>query len=284
MSDTVLPATDTPVVDTPEVETPKVDNAPVEKKKYKVKVDGAESEVDEDELLRGYQTRKASAKHLEEAAAIRKQAENFLELLKTNPRKVLSHPTLGHDLRKFAEEILGEALEDELMEPSARELKQLKQQLKEREEKEAAQKAYAEEQIRNELKVKYTEHYQNEILKTLEAADLPKTPETVKRMAYYMHQGLSRSMDLKPSDVVDLVKEDYMVAIKSLFGSVDGEKLMELLGEDVTSKIRKVDVSRVKNNPLNQVRTPEKQAPSKDRGKVKPKRDLDTFMRSLKKA
>jgi hypothetical protein len=48
-----------------------------EKKFYKVKVNGEEIEVDEEELTRGYQIRKASDRAFQEAAEMRKKAEAF---------------------------------------------------------------------------------------------------------------------------------------------------------------------------------------------------------------
>lgn len=274
MSD-VVPVVEVPAVEeTPVVETPQV-------KKYKVKIDGQESEVEENELIAGYQTRKASAKHMEEAAALRKQSEQFIAMLKKDPLKILSHPALGHDLRKLAEEYLGGVLEDELLDPTAKELKQLKQKMSEAEEKTKAEKEEAEAQINAELKGRFTEHYNTSILKVLETSGLPKTSDTVKRMAYYLHQGLLHKMDLKPEDVVDLVKEDYLTTIKELFGAADAEKLTELLGDDVIKKVRKADIEKMKKNPMNEVRTPEKQGAPRGE-KKKEGKDATKFFRSLR--
>ena len=83
---------------------------------FKVKINGEDIEVSEEELKAGYQTRKASDEKFREAAMSKKQAEEFINLLRTNPRKVLSNPNLGIDVRKFAEEYLVEQMEDEMME------------------------------------------------------------------------------------------------------------------------------------------------------------------------
>ena len=62
-----------------------------------------------------------------------------------------------------------------------------------------------------------------------------------------MHQSLKRGYDLSAGDVAELVKQDYINEQKALFGSLDGEMLLKLLGEDVANKIRKHDVSKIKN-------------------------------------
>ena len=61
-----------------------------------------------------------------------------------------------------------------------------------------------------------------------------------------MHQSLQRGYDLKASDVVHLVREDYQEDQKALYGSLDGDKLVEILGKDITDKIRKHGLSRRK--------------------------------------
>ena len=100
-----------------------------QKRLYRVKIDGQEMEVDESELLAGYQRAKAANKRFEEAAKQRKQAEHFLKLLRTDPVKVLQHPEVGHDVRQLAEDYLAEIIKKEKMSPEEREKAELKEKL-----------------------------------------------------------------------------------------------------------------------------------------------------------
>lgn len=217
-------------------------NAP---KLYTVKVNGEDVQVTEEELIGSYQVRKASDAKFQEAAAARKQAEEFIHLLKTDPRKVLTNPTLGLDVRKFAEDFLVEQLQEEMMDPKDRELMQARKQLEEYENEKKRKEQEAQEAEALELRNKYTEEYQTSIVDALSSSGLPKTEHTVKRMAYYMHQGLKRGYNLGAGDVVDLVKQDYINEQKSMYGQLDGDSLVELLGPEVADKIRKHDVSKV---------------------------------------
>lgn len=217
------------------------------KRMFKVKVNGADVEVSEDELVSGYQTRKASDEKFREAAMSRKQAEEFIHLLKTNPKKVLTDPNLGVDFRKLAEEYLVEQMQEEMMEPQERELRDAKRRLQEYEEVEKSKQKEAEEVRKSELRQKYAQDYQNQILGALQTSGLPKTEHTVKRMAYYMHESMKRGMSLGPVDVVDLVKQDYINDTKSLYGGLDADALMSILGDDIASKIRKHDVAKFKS-------------------------------------
>lgn len=222
-----------------------------EPKMYTVKVNGEELQVTEEELLQGYQTRKAADDKFREAAMTRKQAEEFINLLKTDPKKVLTNPSLGLDFRQLAEEFLVEQLEEEAMDPKDRELRDAKRKL---EEYEAEKKRKAQEQEAAqaaELREKYTAEYQESIIDSLQSSGLPKTEHTVKRMAYYLHQGLQRGYNLKAADVVDLVKNDYIQEQKTLFSGLDGDELVNFLGDEVANKLRNHKVSQItqKNPP-----------------------------------
>lgn len=227
-------------------------------RKFIVKVNGQEQEVTEDELIQGYQTRKASDEKFREAAMSKKQAEEFINLLRTNPRKVLTNPDLGIDMRKLAEEYLVEQMEEEMMDPKDKELRDAKRQLQEIEDEKKRKAKEEEESQAVQLKEKYSQEYSSQIVDALQSSGLPKSEHTVKRMAYYMHQGLQRGYNLSAKDVVGLVKQDYIDEQKSLFGQLDGDMLVQLLGDDVANKIRKYDVGRVKSTEK-QLKTPDKQ-------------------------
>lgn len=239
-----------------------VETQAIETKKYKVKdEDGTEIEVDEETLLRDYQIRKASDKKFREAAMMRKQAEDFIHLLKTDPRKVLSNPSLGLDLRRFAEEYLVEQLEEEMLDPKEKEFRKYKKMVEDQQAKEKAEKDKQDQERAEALRAKYTEDYSKQIVEALNTSGLPKSEHTVKRMAYYMHEGLKNGIDLKAKDIVDLVRQDYLNEQKSLIGGLDADALIQILGEETANKIRKWDVSRVKAQTKTAV-TPQNQAPS----------------------
>lgn len=230
------------------------ENAPVEQpddgsgiRKFKVKVNGQEVEVDENELIQGYQTRKASDEKFREAAMSRKQAEEFINLLRTDPVKVLSNPKLGIDFRNLAEEYLANQLEEEMLDPQEKELREYKRKLKEYEDQKKEQEKAQEQAQAEELRKHYTEQYTKDFTDALESSGLPRTNHTLKRMAYYMHQGAKRGMNIKPAQVTELVKQDYINEQKELFGSLDSEMLVQLLGDDVANKIRKHDIAKLKN-------------------------------------
>lgn len=215
------------------------------KRKLKVKIDGEMHEVDEDEVISDYGKGKAADKKFQEAAALRKEAVAFIEALKKDPISVLTNPKLGVNMREVAESYLLAQLEDEMMDPRDKELRDLKKEKMTREQMEAEAKRQAEEAEIQALTDNYRAEYEKSFQACLEASGLPKTPHTVKRLAFYMNEGMKRGMDLKPDDVVGLVKDEYIEEQKSLFSGLDGENLLKLLGDDLAKKIRKYDTSRV---------------------------------------
>lgn len=215
-------------------------------KKYKVKIDGAESEVDEQELIRGYQLRKVSDSRLQEAMQARKQSEEFVRLLKDNPIQLLSDPRIGVDIKKLAEDFLLEEIKKEQMSPDQRELSEAKKKLQKYEQ---WQKQQEEEQIKQkdaQLVEHYQKSYQTEIIDALETSGLPKTQATVNRMIYYMSQALQNGYEMGAKDVVDIVKKDYMQETKDLYANMPEDKLYELLGDDLAKKVVKADLNRLK--------------------------------------
>ena len=80
---------------------------------------------------------------------------------------------------------------------------------------------------------------------------LPKTPQTLKRVAELMHSALKKGYELDVATAVDMVRESYQNDMMELYGKLDGDKLVGLLGEDLAKKIRMYDLQRLKakHNP-----------------------------------
>lgn len=211
---------------------------------YKVMVDGQEMEVDEDELKRGYAHNKAAAKRMEEAAMTRKEAEAVLRLFHDDPK--MAFKMLGKDARQFAEQLINEELQEALLSPQERELREYKKQLSQYQQAEKqAREQYEREQQEAEM-ARYTEQIQNEIVQTLESSGLPKTERTIGRIAYYMQAALHAGYkDVRPSDVIEYVKKDYQADLKSLLGGLSEEQIEMFLEADVVRKIAKSTVKKV---------------------------------------
>jgi hypothetical protein len=263
-----------PIVDakTPQVNTPQsgdVKDAAAEvMRKHKVKVDGAELEVDEDELKRGYSHQKAASKLMQEAQRSRKQAETFISMMKDKGKLFEAIQQLGHDPRKLAEEYLAAQLEEEVMDPKDRELKTLRSKL----EREEQTKAEAEKErlgkINAALTAKYAKEYETQFIEALKTTQLPPTKETVAQIAGYIKRAAEIKIKMTPEEAALLVKDDLQRSVTSVISQTDGDTLIKLLGEETANKIRKWDTSRAKD-PNQGLKNTDHANPKREKREVK---------------
>jgi hypothetical protein len=221
-------------------------------RKLKLKVNGKEMELDESEVVRRAQLASAADERFREAAEMRKSAEQFFQTLINDPKSVLLHPELRDKInfRALAEEYLGSELKRELMSPEERELHEVREWRKQQEEQqqrtqqEQMTKAQQEEMTR--LQQRAAQEYDRKISDVLAESNLPKNAYTVKRVAELLHGALTKGYDLDVQTAVDMVREGYMSDVQALVGGLDGEALLKLLGDDITKKLRKHDLARIK--------------------------------------
>jgi hypothetical protein len=180
-------------------------------KPYKIKVNGREMDVSLEELKVMAQRATGAQKKFDEAARIRTQSETLIKLLRENPLKILQNPNLGIDFKKIATD-------------------------------------YLFQEIQEQVKF-YNEKFDREISAALQTANLPKTPNTIKRVAYYLSEGLKRGHELKAADVMGLVRSDYIKDFTDLFSLADGESLAKILGEESLKKIREHELKKVQSPP-----------------------------------
>lgn len=242
-------------------------------RKYKVKVDGAELEVDENELLRGYSHQKAANKILQEGKAARKQAEQFISMMRDPESFYEVAKKLGHDPRGLAEKYLVQQLEEEMLDPREKELRDARKKLKAIEDMERQQKEAIEKQRVEEMKQRYVKDYQTQFIAALQESQLPPTKAMVAEMAKYISRSAKIGFKMEPSEAAQLVKEDIQKAQISLIGNADGETLLKLLGDDVAAKILQARGSKVKQTPFS---TPPVQGERKEvqptiKGRMTPK-------------
>lgn len=233
-------------------------------RKHKLKVDGEEIEVDEEELKRGYSHQRAANKILQEGKLARKQAEEFISMMKDPEKFYDTAKKLGHDPRLLSEKYLASQLEDELMDPRDKELRDAKTKLKQIEDMERMQKEQVEKQRNEALKAKFAKDYSDQFVAALQESGLPPTKPMVAEMAKYIARSAEIGFKMTAAEAAQLVKEDVQQSYQRLVGGLEGDTLLKLLGEDVANKLRKADTSRLKNPEAN-LRTPEQQGERKVR-------------------
>ena len=251
------PAGTPPATGAPVDQKPPEGATAAEKRAWKLAINGKEQELDvsgiefkdpklEEKFKKLVQKGLGADEKFQHSAKTEKMLESFVHLLKTDPWKALSHPMIGHDARKIAEQYLAKQLEFERMDPRDREIAEHKLKLQEAEDKLKSEREEREAQQKETLTKHYSEEYSKDILTTLKTSGLPQSPRTVQRIAHYMFEGLKRGVELKATDVIDIVRQDYMDDIKALFGGLDEDALLGIVGDDVAGKIRNAELKRLK--------------------------------------
>ena len=253
-------------------EPPKVPEPP---RRHKVKVDAEEIEVDEDELKRGYAHAKAANKRFEEGAKFRKQAEDFVETLRADPLSILTNPKLGINFKDIAIKFLAEDIKKETNpEGWAKEQEDqtLRQKAKAYEDWQAKQAEDSRNAELNHLEQHYAKEYDIKLTEVLNGSGLPKTTGVVKRAAELMQIAVQKGYEPDLPAIIRHIREEYQGDIKALIGSLSGQEMIALFGEDTANKIRKADLARLRGpQPKAEASEDKPEAPRRNRNE-RPKR------------
>jgi hypothetical protein len=233
----------------PKAETPPAPEPP--KRFRKLKVNGQETEVDEESLIlagmRAEQKERAASERWAQAQKAQAQVEAFQKAWDSDPVAALDQ--LGPKAREAAEKFLMRELQREQMDPRERAV--LEERAK-REELEARFKAQEDEKAQAEMQRQqqhYVQQLDVEFAEVMKSANLPKTTESVRLLAQEAMQ--LTEMGIPPTRenlqaVVPLVQEKISKMASSVMSQMDGPGLLKWLGPDIRKRIREAEVAAVK--------------------------------------
>lgn len=214
---------------------------------HKVKVNGQEIDVSTEELKRGYMHRQAADRLYNEAKQKEIKLNQLVSYLQ-DPDKapdVLRH--FGHDINKLAESIIYGAIQEDLLTPEEKQLKEERLEF-ERTRKELKaykdielQKQKAQERERVEkLALTRQGELKAEFIKAIDQLNLPNSNETIKEMATYIHEAANLKQPYKMSaiEAAQLVLEDMQSRNNRLLGTAEGEDLLKALGPETLKKVQ----------------------------------------------
>lgn len=251
-------------------------------RKLKLKVDGREFEEeidldDNDNLTKQFQLAKVAQKRMSESSQLEKEVRSFIEELRKNPRKVLADPSIGIDVKQLAAQIIEEEIENSKKSPEQIEREKLENELKAMRSEREKEKEEGKRQEFERLQAQEFERYDLLMTQALEKSDLPKSPYIVKKMADYMLLGLQNNIEVSPTDVVPLVREEMMEDLKEMFAVMPEEVIEKIVGKDVINKIRKKSIAKAKQAP-----TTTTKSLAKDTGQSSPKETAKVDKKTFK--
>lgn len=241
----------------PEVEAaPPVVEAKVEapksnKQKYQLKVDGQNEELELDldnkeEIQKHLQLSRAAQKRMQETADYKKQVAQFFDVLKSDPRRILSDPKLGIDIKALANSIINEEIEDLQKSPETRERDKALKELETIKKQIEDDKKSREEQEFARLQEQASVQLDRDITAALASEGMPKNARAIKYTAEALMLALQNDIDLSAADVMPMIKKQMLQEYQELIGSLPEDALEDFIGKDVIGKVRKRSIKNMK--------------------------------------
>ena len=246
-----------------------VEPTPQEKKRIsslKIKFNGKETdeklpfEIDEEHsewMRKQIQMSKLAASKGQEYSNLEKETnalkadiQAFFQELKSNPKKALSNPMFGVDIKNFAAQVLEDELAEQEKSPEQREKEKLQARLTELEEERKKEKEAAENaQYQATLERAY-EKYDNALESTLQKnTDLPQTPYIVEKMTKYMAFMVEEGYEPDMEIIAEQVRTEMNSDIKHLLSILPADQVEKILGKEVLTKLRTNRLAKAKVAP-----------------------------------
>lgn len=233
------------------------------KKVYKLNVNGKEVEYDasdENKLKNDLQRVFGIEEKARTTAQKADMADKLVEMMQSDPRGFEKQcQKAGIDFEKLAVDILWNRQRLNSMTPEQRELEEYK-------EKEAVAKAEKERQEAdakvaegNRKTQEWAQKFEEACTKALTENKVPKTRLSLALIAQYVDAGLKDKKDYTVEQVLPYVQRDLKEIHLSTMGKLEGDELLEYLGETLSNKVAKARVDRYKRTTAS---TPVEKKPS----------------------
>lgn len=224
-------------------------------KSLKLKIDGQEYdetlpfEIEDDPekvdwMRKNLQMSKVAQKRMQSEAQLQKEVRAFVEELRKNPRKVLSDPNIGVDLKEIAKQIIEEEIANSQKSPEQLEREKLEAELKAIRSEREKEKEEAKARELERLQQQELERYDNQITNALSKSTLPKSPYVVKKMADYMLLALENNVDLSADEIIPVVEQEIKDELKQMFAALPEDAIESIVGKDVITKVRKKSIAK----------------------------------------
>jgi hypothetical protein len=196
-------------------------------------------------IQKAFQMEKAAQEAMAKSASSQKQIaqmeaemDQFLQMLKNDPMKILSNPALGLKLEDMADKILAQKIEEASKSPEQIELEKARAQLAEYEKKIHEEKQARETAQRQKLEADAEAHIQSEIIAAIDEGSLPKSPYIINKMAQLASIAFENGVDVSMKDLAPIVKNMYKRDMKEMMGNMKDDEIEELVSPDRVKAIR----------------------------------------------
>lgn len=254
-SNSVVPASVTKAASTPPAqksESPRQKHESTEEsqkpqpKRFKVKVDGHESEVDETELVNSYQKAKAADKRFQEAAQKAKQAEQIMSALESGDIKFIEQKLGKAKAKALFEDYLIQDLEYEALSPTEKRARELELENKTLKQQQEEEKKRVQDQEKQKYLQKAHEEIDNEVHQALSELGMKPTPRLAVRIVDEMIARLEAKGEAIPAkDASARALKGLQSDISEYLPTLTLEQLQQIIPPKVIDMLREGEVNRV---------------------------------------
>jgi hypothetical protein len=221
------------------------------RRKYKLKVDGAEQELELSDVEVSTRLQKALAaeKRMAQAAETQKAFKAFQEAFKSDPFEAAKHLHPDMDLDALAEKRLIERFQQEELQkqdPAAYERAQLQKQLDEYKSKEQKAQEAAKAKAQADHDAKVGQEMERDFMQALELSGLPKDRQYLRMMAEVADTALDNDIELSPAQMAAEVNSRIREQHQHVTRGLKGETLIKHLGDDVVREVLRYSVEKHK--------------------------------------
>lgn len=185
-----------------------------------------------------------------EYSQLEREIGQFIQELRSNPKKALANPLVGVDVKQLAAQILQEEIEQSQKSPEQIERERLEAELRDIKEEREREKERLKAQELQILEERELERFDNLITEAISSSDLPKSPYVVKKMTDYLIMGIDAGLNVTPKDIVPLIREEIQRDIQEMFQVMPAEVIESIVGKGNLDKLRKKRVSNANKPPV----------------------------------
>lgn len=230
---------------------PKAKVEPKAPKYRKVKIDGQDVDVDEDEVFKNYSKYTSADKEKQKVARERKEHEEAVKKFKADPKGFLSDKANGFDRLAIAQQIMREEIAASLEDPKDRALREREEELNKYKQRDEEEQTKTQQAQRQAVIQKRAAEMEVTLGKAMELTPFAKDPATqsavLREMALYLRAcKAAGESDVSPEDIVAHLSNRRTSEYKSVVSKHKGQELIDFLGEDVVKELRKADLANLR--------------------------------------
>lgn len=217
----------------------------------KLKIDGEEMELPEDEVIKYAQMGKKANKTMQEAQQEKKRMMRLNEMARQDPMALLRELNPEFDEDDYVSKKLERQIERNMKSKEEQERDDAIEELRRYKQKEADQSKAKEDEDFDKLVVESRNRLDKEISEALQSISMKPSKASVKRLASYLLMAKNENLNLSAKDLAPMVKQDMIAEYMEQLELSDDDTFASMMGEKNLTRSQKIALAKLKKAPTN---------------------------------